>query len=62
YQLDADELQCVGFWLENRAYSGTTLTSVMTSVAEIETTTGMKFFEHVPQAPKAVLDKSAWKF
>lgn len=60
--LSADELQCVGFWFENRAYSGGKPSANMTSVADIEEKTGMTFFVNVPNAPKESYDKTAWTF
>lgn len=63
-ELTADELQCVGFWLENRSYTGdkSPLTDYMTSVAEIEQATGMRFFTHIPAAPKERFDATEWSF
>lgn len=60
--LPADELQCVGFWFENRAYTSSSLPTYMTSVAEIEEKTGQRFFVNVPQAPKSHYSASDWKF
>ena len=60
--LSADELQCVGFWFENRAYPSGKPSANMTSVAEIERKTGMTFFVHVPNAPKETFDAGDWKF
>ena len=60
--LSADELQCVGFWFENRAYPSGKPSANMTSVAEIERKTGMTFFVHVPNAPKETFDAGEWKF
>ena len=60
--LSADELQCVGFWFENRAYPSGKPSANMTSVAEIERQTGMTFFVHVPNAPKETFDAGDWKF
>ena len=60
--LSADELQCVGFWFENKAYSSGKPSQNMTSVADIEQKTGMTFFVNVPNAPKAIFDKTAWEF
>lgn len=62
WELSADELQCVGFWFENRAYPGGKPSQQMTSVAEIERTTGLTFFANVPQAPKTEYSASAWSF
>lgn len=60
--LSADELQCVGFWFENRAYPSGKPSANMTSVAEIERQTGMTFFVHVPNAPKETFDAGDWNF
>lgn len=61
--LPSDELQCVGFWFENRRYDNKTMPSpYMTSVAEIERNTGMTFFVHVPNAPKETFDAGDWNF
>lgn len=60
--LPAEELQCVGFWFENRAYPKGRPSERMVPVAEIECRTGMTFFVHVPQAPKAVCEPEAWNF
>lgn len=61
-ELRADELQCVGFWFENRAYPQGRPSQHMVSVAEIERRTGMTFFVNVPQAPKQTFDPAAWHF
>lgn len=61
-ELSADELQCVGFWFENRAYPSGKPSANMTSVAEIEEKTGMTFFVNVPNAPKGTFDAGEWKF
>ena len=62
WELPAEELQCVGFWFENRAYQNGKPSSGMTSVAEIERKTGMRFFVNVPNAPKDRYEASDWKF
>lgn len=61
-ELPADELQCVGFWFENRTYSSSTLSTYMTSVADIEAKTNQRFFVNVPQAPKSTYSASDWAF
>lgn len=61
-ELRADELQCVGFWFENRAYPQGRPSQHMVSVAEVERRTGMTFFVNVPQAPKQTFDPAAWHF
>ena len=60
--LSSDELQCVGFWFENRAYPSGKPSANMTSVAEIERLTGLHFFVNVPQAPKESYDDRVWSF
>lgn len=61
--LAADELQCTGFWFEHKDYpSGARPAQYMTSVADIERRTGMKFFVNVPQAPKETFDAADWSF
>ena len=60
--LSPEELKCVGFWFENRAYSGGKPSANMTSVAEIEQKTGMTFFVNVPNAPKETFDAGEWSF
>ena len=61
-ELSSDDLQCVGFWFENRAYPNGKPSENMTTVADIEEKTGMTFFVHVPDAPKETFDKTEWKF
>lgn len=61
-EMSADELQCVGFWFENRAYPSGKPSANMVSVAEIERRTGMRFFVNVPNAPKETFDARAWNF
>ena len=61
-EMSAEELQCVGFWFENRAYPSGKPSANMVSVAEIERLTGMRFFVNVPNAPKETFDASAWSF
>ena len=62
WELPADQIQCVGFWFENRAYPSGKPSANMTSVAEIERKVEFKFFANVPQAPKDTYDKSDWDF
>lgn len=61
YELKADELQCIAFWFENKAYPGATLSTFRTTVADIEQKTGMTFFPNVPNAPKGS-GAGNWKF
>jgi len=61
--LSADEMQCTGFWFEHKDYaSGERPAQYMTSVADIERRTGMKFFVNVPQVPKEKFDAADWSF
>ena len=62
WKLAADEIQCVGFWFENRAYPSGKPSANMTSVADVEEKVGFKFFPNVPQAPKDAYNKSDWSF
>ena len=62
WELSADQIKCVGFWFENRAYSGGKPSSGMMSVADIEQKVGFEFFPNVPLAPKDTYNKSDWTF
>ena len=62
WELPAEELQCVGFWFENRAYPKGKASAKMVAVSEIEERTGMRFFVNVPEAPKDRFDASEWTF
>lgn len=63
WELTADEIKCVGFWFENRAYPSGKPSANATSVADIEQKVGFKFFPNVPQAPKNnPYNKSDWTF
>lgn len=62
WELPADQIQCVGFWFENRAYPSGKPSANATSVADIEQKVGFKFFPNVPQAPKDTYNKSDWTF
>lgn len=61
-ELPAGELQCAGFWFENRAYPQGRPSQQMLPVAEVERRTGLRFFVNVPQAPKEICEPSAWQF
>lgn len=61
-ELAADEIECVGFWFENRAYPSGKPSQYMTSVADIEAKTQIEFFTNVPDAPKEKLNPSFWNF
>lgn len=61
WELSADEIECAGYWLEHKAYSGASPSQFIKSVEWIEEQTGMEFFPNVPNAPKERLDKSFWK-
>lgn len=52
----SNELQCIGFWFENRSGA----TGQVVSVAEIEEKTGLTFFPNVPNAPKERCVASEW--
>jgi len=56
----AAELQCVGFWFEHAARSGSLKSSDLRSVSEIEALTGFTFFPNVPNAPKSSFSASDW--
>ncbi len=56
-QCDNDELQAIGFWVEN-AYTGVAPTAV--SVSEIEAKCGLELFPMIPQEVKSHCDVSLW--
>ena len=62
WELTADQIKCVAFWFENRAYPSGKPSANMTSVADVEEKVGFKFFPNVPLAPKDVYNKSDWSF
>ena len=65
WELSADQLQCVGFWLEHNDRYATTATitaQYLVPVSYIEEQTGLRFFPNVPKAPKTTFDKADWDF
>jgi len=65
WELSADQLQCVGFWLEHNdryATSAPITAQYLKSVAEIEKLTGLRFFPNAPNAPKTTFSKSDWGY
>ncbi|WP_300750244.1 DNA/RNA non-specific endonuclease [uncultured Alistipes sp.] len=65
WELSADQLQCVGFWLEHNDRYATTATitaQYLVPVSYIEEQTGLRFFPNVPNAPKTTFDKADWDF
>lgn len=51
----------VGFWFENKAYSGTTYDSYATTVDQIEEWTGFDFFINLPDAIESTAEQnSSW--
>lgn len=62
WELPADQIKCVAFWFENRAYPSGKPSANMTSVADIEQKVGFEFFPNVPLAPKDTYNKSDWTF
>lgn len=56
-----DELQCVAFVVEHEHNKGLKPSrSMMTSVADLESRTGVEFFPNVPNAPKDTYDPAEW--
>ncbi len=65
WELSADQLQCVGFWLEHNDRYDTKApitAQYLKSVAEIETLTGQRFFPNAPNAPKTTFNKADWDY
>ncbi len=63
----ADELQCVGFWLDtftnlDASSARTVLRQIAVSVSEIEQKTGLTFFPGVPASVKEQCNPSDWGF
>ena len=50
--------QTVGFWFENKAYSGSTYTNFTVSVDQIEEWTGFDFFPNLPDSIEATAEKN----
>ena len=65
-----DELQCIGIWIEHRAYSKSEVVTpgnfaskgIFMPVSEIEKKTGHTFFANVTNAPKDTYNVSDWNF
>ena len=65
WELSADQLQCVGFWLEHNDRYATTApitAQYLVPVSYIEEQTGLRFFPNVPNAPKTTFDKADWDY
>ncbi len=65
WELRADELQCVGFWLEHNDRYATTApvtAQYLVPVSYVEEQTGLRFFPNVPNAPKTAYDKADWNY
>lgn len=58
--LQANELQCIGFWMDHGNSGTWNVSSSACSVEEIERRTGFTFFANVPNAPKSTYDPSGW--
>lgn len=55
------DAQTVGFWFENKAYTGSTYSNYTVSVDEIEEWTGFDFFPNLPDAIEVVAEQnSSW--
>ena len=54
--------KCVGFWFENKAYSGSTYSAYSVSVDQIEEWTGFDFFPNLPDSIEAAVEASATNF
>ena len=51
----------VGFWFENKAYSGSTYSNYTVSVDQVEQWTGFDFFANLPDSVEATAEKnSSW--
>ena len=48
----------VGFWFENKAYSGTTYSNYTVSVDQIEQWTGFDFFANLPDSVEATAERN----
>lgn len=60
-QCDASQLQAIGFWLENKAYSSTQITKdICKKVSEIEAITGFTFFPGIPSQVKNDFNAIEW--
>ena len=54
--------KCVGFWFENKAYSGTGYTNYAVSVDQIEEWTGFDFFPNLPDSIEGNAESSTTNF
>ena len=54
--------KCVGFWFENKAYSGSTYSTYSVSVDQIEEWTGFDFFPNLPDSVEGVAEASTTNF
>lgn len=54
--------KCVGFWFENKAYSGTTYSTYSVSVDQIEEWTGFDFFPNLPDSIEGNAESSTTNF
>lgn len=54
--------KCVGFWFENKTYSGTTYSTYSVSVDQIEEWTGFDFFPNLPDSIEANAESSTANF
>lgn len=54
--------KCVGFWFENKAYSGSTYSTYSVSVDQIEEWTGFDFFPNLPDSIEAAAEASTTNF
>jgi endonuclease G len=60
-QCEASDLQTIGFWLENKAYSETKVTkAICKKVSEIENLTGFTFFPGIPAEVKNDFNAIDW--
>lgn len=60
-QCDASQLQTIGFWLENKAYSESQPSkAICKKVSEIEQLTGFTFFPGIPQEVKNDFNAIEW--
>ncbi|WP_417012898.1 DNA/RNA non-specific endonuclease [Alistipes sp.] len=65
WELRADELQCVGFWLPHNDDYATTApitAQYLVPVTYVEEQTGLRFFPNAPAAPKNSYDKAEWGY
>lgn len=60
WELPADQIECAGYWLEHKEYSGASPSQFIKSVEWIEEQTKQSFFTNIPNAPKEKLDVAFW--